>query len=51
MIVTRLHPLNPGQELIVRLIAPQTLGTYRGVLAYFAPGSSRIIFSEDFQVV
>lgn len=51
MIVTRLHSLNPGQELIVRLIAPQTLGTYRGALAYFAPGSSRIIFSEDFQAV
>ncbi len=51
MTVTRLHSLNPGQVLVVRLIAPRTLGTYRGVLVYFAPGSSRTIFSGDFQVV
>jgi hypothetical protein len=50
MTVTRLHSLNPGQDLVVRLIAPRTLGTYRGVLAYFAPGSSRTIFSGDFRV-
>jgi hypothetical protein len=53
-IVTRLHSLNPGQDLVVKLIAPfghWLPGTYHGVLAYFASGSSRTIFSGDFQVV
>jgi len=52
--VTRFHSLNPGQVLVVKLIAPfghWPPGTYRGVLDYFAPGSSRTIFSGDFQVV
>ena len=52
--VTRLHSLHPGQELVVKLIAPSghwLPGSYQGVLAYFASGSSRTIVSGDFQVV
>jgi hypothetical protein len=53
-IVTRLHSLNPGQDLVVKLIVPVghwMPGTYHGVLTYFASGSSRTIFSGDFRVV
>jgi len=51
MILTAFLSLGSGQELVVKLAAPRSPGTYQGVLTYSAPGSRKTIFSGDFQVV
>jgi len=51
MILTAFLSLGSGQELVVKLASPGIAGTYQGVLTYSVPGSRRIIFSGDFQVV